>query len=77
MSSNVLKLDLNPKAGQHQRSELSGLDVGISACYHWSVARQLTSFPLRRCNLRNLTLQQECYLTNTRAFFCLYFRRAL
>ena len=32
--------------------------------------RQLTSFPLRHWNLRNLTLQQECYLTNTRDFFC-------
>ena len=26
-------------------------------------------FPLRHWNLRNLTLQQECYLTSTRAFF--------
>ena len=69
MSSNVLKLDLNPKAGEHRRSELGGLDVGISARYHWSVARQMTSFPLRHWNLTNLTLQQECYLTNTRAFF--------
>ena len=33
------------------------------------VERQLTSFPLRHWNLRNLTLQQECYLTSTRAFF--------
>ena len=33
------------------------------------VERQLTSFPLRHWNLRNLTLQQECYLTNTRDFF--------
>ena len=45
------------------------LDVTISARYDWSVARQLTSFPLRHWNLRNLTLQQECYLTSTRAFF--------
>ena len=40
-----------------------------SACYDWSVAKQLTSFPLRHWNLRNLTLQQECYLTSTQAFF--------
>ena len=33
------------------------------------VERQLTSFPLRRWNLRNVTLQQECYLTNTRDYF--------
>ena len=32
------------------------------------VERQLTSFPLRHWNLRNLTLQQECYLTSTGAF---------
>ena len=60
---------MNPKAGEHRCSELSGLDVGISARYHWSVARQLTSYSLRHWNLRNLTLQQECYLTNTRNFF--------
>ena len=60
---------MNPKAGEHRCSELSGLDVGISARYHWSVARQLTSYSLRHWNLRNLTLQQECYLTNTRDFF--------
>ena len=54
--------------GEYRRSELRGLDVTISARYHWSVARQLTPFPLRHRNLRNLTLQ-ECYLTNTRAFF--------
>ena len=34
-----------------------------------SVARQLASYSLRHWNLRNLTLQQECYLTNTRDFF--------
>ena len=33
------------------------------------VERQLTSFPLRHWNVRNLTLQQECYFTSTRAFF--------
>ena len=27
------------------------------------------TLPLRHRNLRNLTLQQECHLTNTRAFF--------
>ena len=59
---------------EYQRSELPGLDVTIYARYHWSVARQLTLIPLRHRNLRNLTLQQECYLTNltnltnTRAF---------
>ena len=58
---------MNPKAFEHRCSELSGRDVGISARYHWSVARQLTSFPLRHWNLKNPTLQQECYLTNTRA----------
>ena len=60
---------MNPKAGELRCSELSVLDVGISARYHWSVARQLTSYSLRHWNLRNLTLQQECYLTNTRDFF--------
>ena len=42
---------------------LCGLDVTIS------VPRQLTSFPLRHWNLRNLTLQQECDLASTRAYF--------
>ena len=60
---------MNPQAGEHWCSELSGLDVGISARYHWSVARQLISYSLRHWNLRNLTLQQECYLTNTPDFF--------
>ena len=60
---------MNPKAGEHRCSELSGLDVEISARYHWSIARQLTSYSLRHWNLRNLTLQQECYLTKTRDFF--------
>ena len=59
---------MDAKAGEYRRSELPGLDVTISARYHWSVARQLTPFLLRHRNLRNLTLQQECYLTNTRAF---------
>ena len=45
---------MNAKAG-----ELRGLDVTIYVRYHWSVARQLTPFPLRHRNLRNLTLQQE------------------
>ena len=57
----------------HRRSEPRGLDATISARYNWSVARQSTPFPLRRWNLRNLTLQQECYLTTflsiTREFF--------
>ena len=60
---------MNPKAGEHRCSELNGFDVGISARYHWSVARQLTSYSPRHWNLRNLTLQQECYLTNSRDFF--------
>ena len=46
-----------PKAGEYRRSELPGLDVAISARYHWSVAKQLTPIPLRHRNLRNLTLQ--------------------
>ena len=60
---------MNAKAGEPRHLELCGLDVTICARYDWSVARQLTSFPLRHWNLRNLTLQQECYLTSTRAFF--------
>ena len=44
-------------------SEPCGLDVTISTRYDWSVARQSTSYSLRLWNLRNLTLQQECYLT--------------
>ena len=66
---------MNAKAGEHRRSEQRNLDVTISARYHWSIVRQLT--PLRHQNFRNLTLQQEWYLTNTRAFFRLYFRTAL
>ena len=59
---------MSAKAGEYRLSELRGLDVTISARYHWSVARELIPSPLRHRNLRNLTLQQECYLTNTRAF---------
>ena len=59
---------MDAKAGECRRSEPPGLNVTILAHYHWSVARQLTPFPPRHRNLRNLTLQQECYLTNTRAF---------
>ena len=44
-------------------SEPCGLDVTISTRYDWSVARQSTSYSLRHWNLRNLTLQEECYLT--------------
>ena len=54
---------MNAKAGEHRRSEPCGLDVTISTRYDWSVARQSTSYSLRHWNLRNLTLQQECYLT--------------
>ena len=45
---------MDAKAGEYRRSELPGLEVTISARYHWSVARQLTPIPLRH---RNLTLQ--------------------
>ena len=48
---------MDVKAGEYRRSELPGLDVTISARYHWSVARQLTPIPLRHQNLRNLTSQ--------------------
>ena len=47
---------MDAKAGEYRRSELPGLDVTISECYHWSIARQLTPFPLRHWNLRNATL---------------------
>ena len=33
---------MGAKAGEYRRSGLPGLDVTISARYHWSVARQLT-----------------------------------
>ena len=33
---------MDAKAGEHRRSELPGLDITISARYHWCVARQLT-----------------------------------
>ena len=36
---------MDAKAGEYRRSELPGLDVTISARYHWSVARQLTAIP--------------------------------
>ena len=52
----------------HRRSEPRGFHATISARYDWSVARQSTSFPLRHWNLRNLSLQQESYLTNTVVF---------
>ena len=35
---------MNAKACEYRRSELRGLDVTISARYHWSVARQLIPF---------------------------------
>ena len=59
---------MNAKAGEHRHSVLCRLDVTISARYDWSVG-QLTPFPRRHWNFRNLTLQQECYLASTRAFF--------
>ena len=45
---------MNAKAGEYRRSELRGLDVTISARYHWSVARQLTP---------TSSESQESYLT--------------
>ena len=59
---------MNAKAGEHCHSELCGLDVTISALrlVRW---KTIDLFALRHWNLRNLTLQQECYLTSTRAFF--------
>ena len=48
---------MDAKAGEHRRSELPGLDITISARYHWSVARQWTPIPLCHRNLGNLTLQ--------------------
>ena len=48
---------MNAKAGEYRCPELRGLDVTISACYHWSVARQLIPFPLRHRNFWNVTLQ--------------------
>ena len=54
----------------HIWSEPCGLDVTISPCYDWSVARQSTSFTIRHWNLRNLTLQ-TC-LSITRDFFRLH-----
>ena len=33
---------MDAKAGEYRRSGLPGLDVTISARYHWSAARQLT-----------------------------------
>ena len=38
-------------------------------CALWLVHRKIDPFPLRHWNLRNLTLQQECYLTSIQAFF--------
>ena len=79
--ANVLKHDLN--SARWMPVLVSGLDVTVSARYGWSVASQSTSFPLRHCNLRNLTLQQECYLINisldhSRSFPpAQYFRAAL
>ena len=42
---------------EYRRSELPGLDVTISARYHWSVARQLTPFSTTSSE------SQESYLT--------------
>ena len=52
----------------HRRSEPRGFDATISARYDWPL--QLTSFPLRHWNLRNLTLQTS--LSITRDFFRLH-----
>ena len=35
---------MNAKVSAYRHSELRGLYVTISVCYHWSVARQLTPF---------------------------------
>ena len=59
---------MDAKAGEHRRSEQPGLDVTISARYHWSVVRQWTPIPLRHRNLRNLTLQQEFTLQTLELF---------
>ena len=85
--ANVRKRDLNSARWMPQLvsidAQLCGLDVTISARYDWSVASQSASFPLRHWNLRNVTLQQECYLTNisldhSRSFPpAQYFRTAL
>ena len=51
----------------HRRSERRGLDATISERYDWSVARQLTSFPLSNWNLRNVTLQTCLLITRDSA----------
>ena len=57
---------MNAKAGEHRRSEICGLDVTISARYDWSVAsfHYVIGISGILPYSRNVTLQQECYLTN-------------
>ena len=56
---------MNAKAGEHRRSEICGLDVTISARYDWSVAsfHYVIGISGILPYSRNVTLQQECYLT--------------
>ena len=69
MSLNVLKLDLN-SAGWMRK--LVSIDAQSYAALTSQSLRgtigplqdtELIPYPLRQRNLRNLTLQQECYLT--------------
>ena len=57
---------MNAKAGEHRRSEICGLEVTISAGYDWSVAsfHYVIGISGILPYSRNVTLQQECYLTN-------------
>ena len=73
MSLNVLKLDLNSARWMRK---LVSIDAQSYAALTSQSLRgtigplqdtELIPYPLRQRNLRNLTLQQECYLTNTRA----------
>ena len=65
---------MNNKAGEHRRSELYAALTSQSLCATIGPGRCKTIelFSIRHWNLRNLKLQQECYLTNTRAFFRLH-----
>ena len=61
-SSNLILTPLD----ECQRSEICGLDVTISARYDWSVAsfHYVIGISGILPYSRNVTLQQECYLTN-------------
>ena len=76
MSWHVLKLDLN---SARWMAKLVSIDTQsypslTSQFLHATIGPLQDNWPLplRHQNLRNLTLQQECYLTNTRAFYCLH-----